>query len=256
MKTIGPVHMSRNERIQICHEIVDRLHEVYKDNILAIGAYGSVGRGTDGPFSDVEIFCVLHQTAEPVNDVHEWVAGPWKAEVNVISSEILLQDASTVEDDWPLTHGAYLTPLPLYDPEGFFKALREAAESPVDEEFTENINGILVGEMYEFIGKLRNASMSGSYSYLPYLAMEFAQYGAMLVGLHNRKIYTTGATVLPESLLLPQRPAGYDPVARLVMDGDLADPARIISACEAFWNGLVQWADEHGYVIESERIPF
>ncbi|MCZ8524052.1 MULTISPECIES: ANT(4')-I family aminoglycoside nucleotidyltransferase [Paenibacillus] len=252
----GPATISRTERLQICHEIASRLHEVYGEKILAIGVYGSVARGTDGPFSDIEMFCVLRESSESVDFSYEWSAGPWKAEVNVLSADVLLTTASTVEDSWPLTHGPFFSQLSLYDPEGFFPKLKEAAESPTKEDFRHAINEVLVGEMYEFIGKLRNVSLHGPHTYLPYLAMEFAQYGAMLVGLHNQNLFSTGSMVLPEALELPGRPEGFDPVARMVMSGELAQPSKIVSACEHFWIGLVKWAAEHDYVISTNRIPF
>lgn len=257
MNRNGPVPISRDERLRICHEIASRLHEVYGARILAIGVYGSVARGTDGPFSDIEMFCVLHHSSEPVELRHEWSAGPWKAEVDIYSADILLQDAASVEGRWPLTHGPYFSQLRLYDPEDFFPRLRIAAESPTQEDFKTAINEVLTGEMYEFVGKLRNVYRNGPHSYLPFLAVQFAEYGAMLVGLHNRKLYSTGAKVLPEALELPNRPQGFDSVVKLVMSGDLTDPSKIAAACEEFWNGLVDWAAEHDYVIDSPvRIPF
>ncbi|MGC5772485.1 ANT(4')-I family aminoglycoside nucleotidyltransferase [Paenibacillus pabuli] len=252
----GPVNIPRNERIQTCNEIASRLHEVYGEKILAIGVYGSVSRGTDGPFSDIEMFCVLCESSESVEFSYEWSAGPWKAEVNVCSEDVLLETASTVEGEWPLTHGPFFSQLSLYDPKGFFPKLKEVAESPTIEDFRHAINEVLVGEMYEFVGKLRNVSLSGPHTYLPYLAVEFAQYGAMLVGLHHQKLFSTGSLVLPEALELPSRPEGFDNVARMVMSGELAEPSKIVSACENFWSGLVNWAAEHGYVISTKRIPF
>lgn len=252
----GPIAMTRNERLDICREIASRLHEVYGESILAIGIYGSIARGTDGPYSDIEMFCVLRDSGEPVELCHEWSAGPWKAEVDVYTADILLRNASTVEGRWPLTHGPFLTHLSLYDPDGFFPRLREAAESPTGADFRRAIQEVLVGEMYEFIGKLRNVSQLGPHTYLPYLAMELAHYGAMIVGLHNRKLYSTGAMVLPEALQLPDLPDGFAPLAQMVMSGQLASSAQIVSTCEDYWNGLVKWADEHGYVIHTGRIPF
>lgn len=252
----GPVQISRSERLQTCHEIASRLHEVYGEKILAIGVYGSVARGTDGPFSDIEMFCVLVESSEPVEFCYEWSAGPWKAEVGIYSAGVLLKTASTVEGRWPLTHGPFFSPLSLYDTNGFFPKLREAAESPTKEDFRRAINEVLLGEMYEYVGKLRNVSLNGPHTYLPYLAVHFAQYGAMLIGLHNRKLFSTGSMVLPEALQLPSRPEGFDQVAGMVMSGDLTEPSKIVSACEHFWNGLVEWAAEHDYVISSQRIPF
>ncbi|NEW09701.1 ANT(4')-I family aminoglycoside nucleotidyltransferase [Paenibacillus sp. SYP-B3998] len=252
----GPVNITRNERLQTCHEIASRLREVYRERILAIGVYGSVSRGTDGPFSDIEMFCVLNKSSESVDFSYEWSAGPWKAEVDVCSADILLNSASTVEGRWPLTHGPFFSQLSLYDPKGFFQKLKEAALAPTKEDFRHAINEVLVGEVYELIGKLRNVSLNGPHTYLPYLAMEFAQYGAMLVGLHNQRLFSTGSMVLPESLELPSRPEGFDNVVRMVMSGELAEPSKIVAACENYWNGLVNWAAEHDYVISTQRIPF
>lgn len=121
MNMNGPVAISRRERLQICVEIAARLHEVFGEKIAAIGVYGSVSRGTDGPFSDIEMFCVLKESSEPVDYSYEWSTGPWKAEVNVLSADVLLKNASTVEGQWPLTHGPFFSPLSLYDPDGFFR---------------------------------------------------------------------------------------------------------------------------------------
>lgn len=252
----GPANISRNERLQTCNEIASRLHEVYGENILAIGVYGSISRGTDGPFSDIEMFCVLRESDESVDFCYEWSAGPWKAEVDVCTADVLLKTASTVEERWPLTHGPYFSQLSLYDPEGFFPKLKEAAESPTQEDFRNAIHEVLVGDIYELVGKLRNVSLNGPHTYLPYLAMQFAQYGAMLIGLHNRKLYSTGSMVLPEALQLPNQPDGFDPVARMVMSGELAEPSKIVTACEHFWSGLVKWAAKHDYAIHTKRIPF
>lgn len=76
MNMNGPVNISQSERLQTCHDIAARLNEVYRDKILAIGVYGSVAKGTDGPFSDIEMFCVLSESNGPVEFSHEWSAGP------------------------------------------------------------------------------------------------------------------------------------------------------------------------------------
>lgn len=256
MNKIGPVPIAKQARMETCRTIAERLHEKYGKRVKAIGVYGSIARGMDGPYSDIEMFCVLRESSEAVDHCYEWSAGPWKAEVDVISEDILLFQAAEIEGRWPLTHGPFFTALGLYDPVKFFPKLKAAAESPPASEFHRAIGEVLVGEMFEFVGKLRNASLEGPASYLPYLAMQFAQYGAMILGLHHRTLFTTGARVLPEALALPDRPQGYDQVAGLVMSGDLADPERIVKACEAYWQGLTVWAAKHGYTIVSPPIPF
>lgn len=255
----GPMKQSQEQRRELCMELMDRLKRKFADRVRAIGVYGSVSRGTDGPYSDVEILCVLRSAtgAEPIDYPYEWSAGPWKAEVNVLSEDVLLKEAATVEGTWPLTHGQFVSVWSLYDPQNFFTELQTAVQSTSAEEFKQAISDTLVGEMYEFIGKLRNIAIQGPRSYLPYLVMQLAHYGAMILGLHHRKLYTTGSKVIPESLVLPQRPEGYDKIAELVLSGQLSDFERLIVVSEHFWSGLVKWADIHGYAMDAaERIPF
>jgi kanamycin nucleotidyltransferase len=78
---------------------------------------------------------------------YEWVYGPWKAEVNFNSQDILLQEAATVDEKWPLTHGSYSNILALYDPAGFFTQLRQIVVSQPEEKFTAVIRGVIVGEL-------------------------------------------------------------------------------------------------------------
>lgn len=249
--------MSRMERLKIVDEIAERLHVVYGEQILAIGLYGSTARGEDGPYSDIEMFCVLRESEESVDLIHEWSTDAWTAAVDVCNEGALLEKASSMTWEWPLSHGPYFNHLGLYDPEGFFPKLKEAAQSLSAEDFRVAVSEVIACALFEYTGKLRNANLHGPASYLPYLAMEIAKYGAYLLGLHHRKIFSSGAKVLPEALELPNRPRGFDQVAAMVMSGRLDDGEHIFSACEQFWSGLTEWAKENEYRISSERrIPF
>jgi kanamycin nucleotidyltransferase len=247
--------MTREERVRLAHEIAERVLSVHGENIKAIGMYGSTARETDGPFSDLEMFCVLRSSGQ--DDDCEWAVGAWKAEVNFLSEDVLLRDAASVDGLWPLTHGKYFAVRSLHDPEAFFADLRSAAESPDRDDFRRAICGVIAGELYEFAGKWRNVRVQGPCTFLPTLAIETAKYGAMLVGLHHRRCFSTSARVLPEALGMSGRPAGFDALCRLVMAGDLSKPDTILSACESFWEGVIEWAVRNGYdCMEKRRIPF
>ena len=114
------------------------------------------------------------------------------------------------------------------------------------------IRDVIVGEIYERIGKARNARAEKNDACMPYLAVELARCGACLIGLDRRCLYTTSTRMFEESLELPGRPEGYDTLCRIMMVGDLADPARIADAADAFWSGVERWARERGIQIEHE----
>ena len=253
--TGGPQPMERAERMALVQEIADRLLTVYQDRVHAIGLYGSTARGTDGPFSDIEMFCVLNTIGE--NYSYEWTPGPWKAEVDVMSADILLNQAARVDSRWPLTHDCYSHIHALYDPLSFFAQLHQAVSSQPQEKFTAAIREMIVCAIYEVIGKLRSAQFAGNSAHTRIVVVELAKYGAYLIGLAHQKCYTTSSHMLEESLTMADRPAGYDALCNLVMSGDLRDPNQISQVCEVFWLGVEQWAAEKGIEIEEKRkIPF
>jgi kanamycin nucleotidyltransferase len=251
----GPQPRERTERLQLAQEIAARALELHGERVLAIGLYGSTARGTDGPFSDIEMFCILNTSDEDYS--HEWSYGPWKAEVDFLSENVVLSKAAEIDERWSLTHSVFCNVHALYDPHNFFARLCEVVTSQPQERFTAVIHALIVDEIYEAIGKLRNAQYQGNMAYLPEVSFSLAKYGAFLVGLANRYHYSTGSGVQAESLTLPGRPAGYDELCEMVMKGELNDPVRIVEACEAFWAGVEQWAEMRGIRIDvAQKIPF
>jgi kanamycin nucleotidyltransferase len=111
-----------------------------------------------------------------------------------------------------------------------------------DEDFRTLIAALLVGDLYEDVGKIRNGLALQRTEIIAPFTVDAARYGACLVGLHNRRVYNSGATLFSESLELPGRPDGYDALARLVMSGELNDAALVGGAVNAFWSGVEAWA--------------
>jgi kanamycin nucleotidyltransferase len=246
----GPQSMERERRLELAYRIAERVQRHYRERALAVGIYGSLARGSDGPYSDIEMHCVLR--GSDIERWLEWSAGPWKAEVDVYSADVVLRWAAEVDVDWSITHGAYTRVLPVHDPTGFFPRLRETVLAQPDHAFKRAICDVIVGELYERIGKLRNARAMGNDACLPYLAVDLTRVGACLLGLAHRHLYNSSSQLFQESLTLPDRPGGYDGLCRMVMSGELADPTRIAQTSETFWRGIETWAEAHDLRIEQE----
>jgi kanamycin nucleotidyltransferase len=246
----GPKPMERARRLELAYRIAEQVQRHYRERVLAVGIYGSLARGSDGPYSDIEMHCVLRGSG--VERWHEWSTGPWKAEVDVYSADVVLRWAAEVDVDWSITHGAYTEVLPVHDPTDFFPRLRDTVLSQPDGAFGRAICDVVVGEVYERIGKIRNAREAGNDACLPYLAVDLARVGACLLGLAHRHLYGSSAHLFQESLTLPDRPDGYDELCRLVMGGELTDATRIAETCDSFWLGVESWAQQHDLRIEQE----
>ncbi|HCV6541350.1 TPA: aminoglycoside O-nucleotidyltransferase ANT(4')-Ia [Staphylococcus aureus] len=251
----GPIIMTREERMKIVHEIKERILDKYGDDVKAIGVYGSLGRQTDGPYSDIEMMCVM--STEEAEFSHEWTTGEWKVEVNFDSEEILLDYASQVESDWPLTHGQFFSILPIYDSGGYLEKVYQTAKSVEAQTFHDAICALIVEELFEYAGKWRNIRVQGPTTFLPSLTVQVAMAGAMLIGLHHRICYTTSASVLTEAVKQSDLPSGYDHLCQFVMSGQLSDSEKLLESLENFWNGIQEWTERHGYIVDmSKRIPF
>lgn len=238
----GPQAQESIERIKMLDRIVAALHEQYGDALLAIGLYGSLARGEDGPYSDIELFCVVDIPG--MDRDYEWVYGAGKAEVNVFGPDVVYARAREVADSWALEQGQFARCRPLYGDLAFFEEIKQLAQSPDPAAVNALVTEMVVGELYEWIGKLRNARARGDTN-LAFLACCFAEMTAWLLGLIHRRLYTTGATMFAESLALPDRPDGYDALCRLVMAGELSDAGRVADAIEAAWAGLGPWLAQH-----------
>lgn len=251
----GPQPQDHDTRLALAQKIAARARQIYGDQLLAIGLYGSLARGADGPFSDIEMMCILSTSGEDYT--HEWAYDGWKAEVNFLSQDVALHSAAEVDFDWPRTHGSYTRTLALYDPAGFLSRLQEAALNHPRSDFRDAIHDLIVGEIYELVGKLRNARHDCYDNGLPALALSLAERGAYLAGLANSHLYTSGTRLLEESLELPDLPDGYEDLCRLALTGELNDPQRLLGVCETFWTGIETWAARNGIVIETaQEIPF
>jgi kanamycin nucleotidyltransferase len=250
----GPQPMAHQRREELARAIAERLLKRYGAGVKAIGIYGSLARGEDGPFSDIEMICVLRGVTE--EHTYEWCAGPWKAEVNVLDEPTLQREAAELEGRWALTQGAFVDLRPLIDPEDCFGGLRALVMSHSPAAFRMVIEEVLIGDIYELIGKTRNARSAGRFHALPVLAVELARRTAMVLGLEHRHLYGTGSYVLEQAITLPSPPDGWLPLAEMIMRGDLRDHEGIAAACDALWAGLARWAEARGYtIVASREIP-
>ncbi|MEZ4733077.1 MAG: kanamycin nucleotidyltransferase C-terminal domain-containing protein [Caldilineaceae bacterium] len=240
------------KRVALAEQLVQRILAVHGEKVLAIGMYGSLARGTDQLYSDIEMMCAFNTTGEDY--AHEWIEDSCKVEVNFASADEILHDAATVDAEWAITHGAYFDLKPLYGNPDFFSKVSDALHSPSQEMFAAALRELIIGSIYENMGKLRNSRLTGNTGYLSLLACTIAEQGALAIGLAHKKCYPTHALLLQESLAFANRPDGYDALCQLVTASNLSDGDAIAITIERFWVGLVVWAEENGFSLEKSYV--
>lgn len=236
----GPQAASPDQRRSAVSRLVSSLEIAFGNSIVAIGLYGSTGRGADRAYSDIEIFCVLRKTGEKRR--LEWTDANGKYEVELFGEDVIRRRAAELDEGWPITHAAYANPKPIRGDPDFFNELRALVFDHSENQFHDVIREIIVGELYEGVGKVRNAISSGTHETLPRVAMRIELMSELMVGLAHRRIYTSTALATIESMALTPRPVGHDELCRLVMSGQLADASRTSEVIEQHWSSVVDWA--------------
>lgn len=241
----GPQSTPSEHRRELVDTIVQQLRELHGERLLAVALYGSTARDSDGPYSDVELWAVLDDAVfgADFDESLEWVHGRGKAEVNLFSRSAVEVQARSVEPDWALSHGQFVHARALWiapDHGTLVETLRSLAAHPDDEAVNAALAEIVVGELYELIGKLRNrfARMP-----LALLVAEFSQHLACLIGLAERHVFVSAGSLFDEAADLPC-PDGAVALFKRVAKGELSDDIAVSAAIERVWAGLEAWAGE------------
>jgi KNTase C-terminal domain len=123
-----------------------------------------------------------------------------------------------------------------------FAELNRLVFDHAEDQFRDVIRNIIVAELFEGLGKVRNAKSNSNYAVLPRVAMRIATMAELLIGLAHKHIYTASGLATVESMALSPRPAGHDELCTMVMRGELDHPNRTSQVIENYWKGVVEWA--------------
>ncbi|MCE5172063.1 KNTase domain-containing protein [Paenibacillus profundus] len=249
-----PAATTREEKIHIIGQIKDRLLQQHGETILAIGLYGSIAQGIDGPYSDIELLVVTKDGISLPD--YEFIYLPFKIEISMNQKHEVCQCATAVDDSWAIKAGVYTHLEAIYDPTGLLDQIRALSKQISKEAIRETMREFMIWEPYETMGKIRNNKIAGNDSYLPLGAKDLAWQTAKLIGLANRTFYNTRAQTYEESLRMPSRPSGYDELVELMMRGQLHDTEVVYKRCECLWTGLNEWYEKMGIDYKVKEFPF
>ncbi|MBS4201212.1 KNTase domain-containing protein [Bacillus sp. FJAT-49732] len=248
-----PTATTRNEKNQMIEEIRKRLLFKYRDEILAIGAYGSIGQGMDGPYSDIELHAVMKDGVSI--ESHEFIYDKFKIEISMIQKSEIIKQAKEVDDSWAIKAGVFTNILAVYDPEHLFEEVRNLPLQISDKAVKDTMREFMIWEPYETMAKIRNNFKINNLSYIPMGAKDLVWQTLKLIGLANKQSYSTRARAYEESLVMESKPTGYENLVIKVMEGKLDDSKLIYELCEKLWVGLNEWYSDLEIEYISKQLP-
>lgn len=248
----GPRAITADERSALYELIINAMRERFGEHLQHLVLYGSTARGAARPYSDVDLWGVIDDEVygPGFQKQVEWVYGPGKALVYLLSRTAAEALARVVDESWPISRGKFVYSHVVWTAPGhenLLAELREIATHPDSDMVERSMARIVSGTLYELIGKLRNRSAPHAM-----IAGTFAMHLALVTGLSARYPYATFGTVLEEAARLPA-PDGAKELYALVIQGDLADLARVNDVVERAWAGLASWQAGPAFTAAVER---
>ncbi|OHR63609.1 KNTase domain-containing protein [Bacillus sp. HMSC76G11] len=248
-----PAKTTREQKMNMIELIKEKLLNTYEQKIVAIGAYGSVGFETDRQYSDIELHIVTDNGFRLQN--YEFVYKDFKIELSMNERNELFKKARMVNESWPITAGVYINILPIYDPNDLFEELKKLPFQSSDEAFKEVMREFMIWEPYETVAKLRNNAAVKNDGYIPLGAKDLTWQTAKLIGLANKKYFSTKAKTLEEAISMDSKPSGFRELAVMVMEGKLSNKEDVYQKCEDLWEGLNEWFCELDIEYRSIDLP-
>lgn len=240
----GPQRVIRGERRATLESLVAELSDERQD-LVGVAVYGSMARGDDGDYSDLELLAVVDAGAD--HAVREFRVGATKATIHLYREPALREAAQAVGAEWSLDHGKWTQLSPRIERRPVFAALPELARGADPARFDAATRMLLFGELFAHVGKVRNLVAAARTRGMAPIAARFAEHGALLLGLLARAPFTSRSTMLEEAMALSIAPAAYGALAARVMDGELGDASHLAPAIERAWAGLASAAASFGH---------
>jgi predicted nucleotidyltransferase len=145
--------MNHRERVEACREVSERLLRRYYHDIIATAVTGSVARGDDREYSDID-FQVLVRNGSVLQS-HSFILNNCLFSINVRSEEEWRRELTEGGDHLPLATGSLMTVLPAHDPTGAFARLKNIALNVPGEAWRNGVREGISG-IFEDLGRVRN----------------------------------------------------------------------------------------------------
>ncbi len=236
--------MVKSPRSVVAEALATELRRREGRNLVAVGVYGSVGRGEERAHSDVDLLVVVRRKRDYLKThvrggflVTILQHTPAEARGEVLGARADLND----------TLGGWRSLRPLYDPTDLLHSLKTRSRRPTRAQFRKAARQALL-ETYEDLGKLRDAAAAGDMEEVREMAIWFTG-GAMgtLFDLEGR-VLRTGRRAFIEALR-------FGGVGQAIWDLRYHDhpAAASVRLAEAIWATLLRKARRQG--VRSDDLP-
>lgn len=237
----------RGRRWAVAKTIARELREREGTNLVAVGVYGSVARGEDREFSDLDLFVVLRRK-------RSWIRPMFREGVYVtpsVHTPAEAREEATGSGPWLCEKlGGWYSMRPLFDPRRFLSKVATRARHPTAAQFRGSARNDLIST-YEDYGKVLNAVAAEDADDVREMSVWFTGgAGGALLDIEGRAMRTDHEmTAVVRS---------YGGIGRdiLRLRYTTLPPREAGRLARRIWRGLVERAIERGVSLPPEVTRF
>lgn len=242
--------MKREERLKIAKRIARKVLKKYGNKVLAIGVYGSVARGEDRRYSDLDMIVIVKKKREGIYDRFFIYKGlPVLVEFETI--EEVKKRIRNMWFKWPLEVNAFLSILPLFDPQHVFTKFKREYERLSEKDFREGAMNALE-HVYEYFLTVKNAYVYKEREKLLLQARVFARSVACFLALINHTYFKSGKKVFEQKF--KKYPKNYYKLIKIAAGFISLNEKKVYEVCKKLFKETMKFAGEMGLKIDDSKI--
>ncbi len=239
---------TNQQRLEIARQLAQLVKERHGNAIAAVVVCGSTSVGLDGPYSDLDMTVVTYANLSDRTKCYTYKGLPINLDYQTV-------DESFDEARTPYEGGCWRDVLIIHDPDKIVPRLR-AANIELSAEACRQAFARAMGDpLVTYVGKARNAAMSGNRQQLVEAAIKFGETCCIaLLALNNNQSVTGSIRILNATKELPLLPEKFSELIDVVRSAKPASEQELYDAIEELWAGLRKLADHLSIKWETREL--
>lgn len=200
--------LSHNERMQLARHLCEQMLSCYEEEILICGLYGSTARGTDTPWSDLEMWFIAVDgcQAKGRHLLYRDTAVGYRVYERSVLEEIL----TTPSIHWPFHMGVLSQLQLMHGNPSVIQSWIELGRSIPRAKFIKALEEILPDMVVESHGRIHSSvERSDNHTLFPHVFEVLFEMLTVLCLLNQRWVTRDYYPGLVQSFAFPKLPAGY-----------------------------------------------
>jgi len=240
--------MNHEERVETANKLTELMIKKYGDDILLGGIFGSVAKGTDTEYSDLEMFFIVRDESSAKSFHFAFRSMPITSIVQKVSE--VEKDITEIELDWPLKMGRLFNMKITYGEPAILKRFRRLLNSVSQSKFYRCI-AKETPLCYEGLGRLKAVMVRGNTHETGLFVAETLMEFTLLTAIFNREFinydYLGG---LNEAYKFKKLPRDFENNAKKLLNWPKMNLEEVINLAEEFVHNFVEFANQNGIRLE------